>query len=137
MASCKQGVILCRIYGWLVDELEARALLCRLLPDLREGAEAGRWTARLEEIIAEVRVGGSAAQALSILSLENSFSDYGDDAAERGPGPFILWGEPSAEVRGDYVCPGVSRCGRRDSRDAEGRPPVCEITGVLMTFKQT
>lgn len=122
--------------GWVMDESEARALLCQLLPGLRARAETGRWTGRLDTVLAPVRDGGSAAEALTRLGLEPSAGEApGGDRG--GPGPHALWGGSRTEVTGAYVCPGTPPCPRRSGRDADGRPPVCSLRDVLMTFRQS
>jgi hypothetical protein len=117
-----------------MDELEAQALLCRLLPDLRAGAEAGRWISRLEATVQRVRGGGSTLEALTALGLDPC-RDKETGSQRSGPGPHILWGSTPAEISGDYVCPQKPRCGRRGNRDAQGHPPVCELRDILMTFE--
>ena len=120
-----------------MDDLEARALLCRLLPELRARAEAGRWTGRLETTLSALRGGGSATEALARLGCAPPpGADTGSDRG--GPGPHALWGSPEATVTGEYVCPGTPRCRRRSGRDADGRPPVCDLgDGDLMIFRQS
>lgn len=122
--------------GWVMDELEARALLCRLLPRLRASAETGRWTARLDAALVPVRNGGSATEAFTSLGLESD-ADEALGGERGGPGPQSLWGGKRAEVTGAYVCPGAPPCTRRSGRDADGRPPVCDLSDVLMTFRQS
>jgi hypothetical protein len=119
-----------------MNELDARALLCQLLPDLRTGAAAGRWTTRLESILTAVRDGGSAEQAMTDLGYDPSLSH--EPATERGgPGPHVLWGGIKAEISGQYVCPEKPPCPRRSGRDADGRPPMCGLHNALMNFRQS
>lgn len=115
-------------------ERHLTAQLCALLPELRERAERGLWSDELDEMIAELSSGGSAAEVCRRLGLAP------DEGAFRGPEqpPGVEGGrlEGLAEVtlHGDYRCPSA-RCARRGRRDDHGRAPVCTLDDRPMLFR--
>ncbi|MFI9006029.1 hypothetical protein ACIGNX_02190 [Actinosynnema sp. NPDC053489] len=129
-----------------VDEGGALVLWCLMLPELRRAAAAGGWADRLERTATRVREGGSALDACRRFDLipdglgEDGIGDGGigdggiGDGGVRGiepTGPANAYPDPRgprspAVGRGSYRCP-RGRCGRRDHRDDEGRPPVCAL----------
>jgi hypothetical protein len=115
-------------------EPQLLAQLCALLPDLRERAEQGLWSDELDELIAELGNGGSAAEVCRRLGLAGPEALRG----EQPPGVEGAHLEGLAEVTltGDYRCPSA-RCARRGRRDDRGRAPVCTLDDRPMLFRST
>jgi hypothetical protein len=115
-------------------EPQLLAQLCALLPELRERAEQGLWSDELDEWIAELGAGGSAAEVFRRLGLTVPEATRG----EQPPGVEGAHLEGLAEVTltGDYRCPSA-RCARRGRRDDRGRAPVCTVDDRPMLFRST
>ncbi|WP_329110325.1 hypothetical protein OG792_15455 [Micromonospora sp. NBC_01699] len=120
-----------------VTERGALAHLCTHLPAYRDLAEAGSWSEDLDWWIGKVRDGGSAVDACRELGLLDGEADT-DGAVSRGPDTPSstggrLVGLSDVVLTGQYRCPS-GRCARRGQRDDRGRTPVCELSGVTMSF---
>jgi hypothetical protein len=113
------------------------AELCALLPELRERAEQGMWTDELDDLIAELRAGASAAEVARRLGLTGSRGLGPDRATEQQPGieGARLDGLTEVVLSGDYRCPAAVPCARRARRDDRGHVPVCAVTGKPMAYR--
>ncbi|MEV6350650.1 hypothetical protein [Actinoplanes sp. NPDC051851] len=113
------------------------ATLCAALPALRERADAGFWSDRLDEAVGDLAGGEPVREVCRRLGL------LPDGEVARGgePGGLVPGVEGAhlvaiAEVTldGDYRCP-LTRCARRAHRDDRGRVPFCALAEQPMTFR--
>jgi hypothetical protein len=105
-------------------ERRARSWLCAQYAVLRSDAEEDGFLDEFDDVIDEVRGGGSALAALRALG-----HDPARPGGSRGAdllGTSQLWSAP--EVGGVFRCPrSTARCSAQVSRDASGAWPECRL----------
>jgi hypothetical protein len=114
------------------------ALLCVLLPELRTRAERGLWTDELDEMVADLRAGGSPAEVAGRLGLTGDDDPHPEvvrGVEEPGIEGARLAGLDEVHLSGDYRCPATTPCTRRGHRDDRGHVPVCTVTGKPMVHR--
>jgi hypothetical protein len=119
------------------QERRQLAELCALLPELHEHAERGLWTDDLDDMVAELRAGGSPVDIAARLGLtegDRSAPEAIRGAEEPGIQGARLAGLAEVTLTGDYRCPATLPCTRRGHRDGRGHVPICAVTGKPMVF---
>jgi hypothetical protein len=114
--------------GIHMDEDEARSWLCAGLPQLRQAARTGGWSAALADALMVLDEGGTALDVIALLNLGPP-----RQVQYRGVGGFLPYGRYDTAVDGIYTCPD-ERCPRKAGRDQNGRPPQCELQAKPMRF---
>ncbi|MFF2999505.1 hypothetical protein ACFVTC_33905 [Streptomyces sp. NPDC057950] len=103
------------------------AALCGELPALRRHLQGTELGSVLEEGLAVVCAGGSAADVLVRLGI----APTGRDRHAWG-GPVTVAGLGSGHSHGErYGCP-ADRCGRQETREPGGPRPGCALLGSTM-----
>jgi len=114
-----------------MDERDASTWICMQLPELRSVANAGGWVARLDRIVRDARVSGSALDACRRLGYPSGYSPLRGQTDR-----FVSLADLNIDpvlVRGAYRCP-KDVCDRRAGANSRGEEPRCWLYEATMDF---